>query len=128
MYKVQSAFTRTLRNLSRFFLFLGDSLFSIPEVVRFVKNFFQSFFQIFEPFFLFSELFRPPPLPKQLIQYIKPKAVCQELFSSFFSFFRRALPQLVYYTISPSTLSSPPSPFLSITTFVSFSSRAICYI
>ena len=84
IYKVQSAFTRTLRNLSRFFLFLGDSLFSIPEVVRFVKNFFQSFFQIFEPFFLFSELFRPPPLPKQLIQYIKPKAVCQELFSSFF--------------------------------------------
>ncbi|MBS6883626.1 MAG: hypothetical protein KH195_10260, partial [Clostridiaceae bacterium] len=57
-------------------------------------------------------------------QYIKPKAVCQELFSSFFSFFRRALPQLVYYTICPSTLSSPPSPFLSITTFVMATSKA----
>ncbi|WP_459690028.1 hypothetical protein, partial [Agathobaculum sp. TL06] len=81
------------------------------EAVRFVKNFFQSFFQIFEPFFLFSELFRPPPLPKQLIQYIKPQAVCQELFSSFFSFFRTALARLVYYTISPAPLSIPFFPF-----------------
>ena len=65
---------------------LGDSLFSLSYSVRFVKNFFLLFSKAFRRFSTRFELFRPPPLAKQLIYITRLPSHCQELFSPFFSF------------------------------------------
>ena len=65
---------------------LGDSLFSLSYSVRFVKNFFLLFSKAFRRFSTRFELFRPPPLAKQLI-YITRLPHCQELFFVFLSLF-----------------------------------------
>ena len=65
---------------------LGDSLFSLSYSVRFVKNFFLLFSKAFRRFSTRFELFRPPPLAKQLIYITRLPTHCQELFSPFFSF------------------------------------------
>ena len=66
---------------------LIDSLFIISDCFSFVKNFFKTFFEVFEAILSKLKLFWPPSLSKQLIYYIKPKPVCQELFSFFSSRF-----------------------------------------
>ena len=86
IYKVQSAFTRTLRNLSRFFLFLGDSLFSIPEVVRFVKNFFQSFFRFSSRSFSFPNFSGRHPFRSSLFSISNPKLFVKNFFLLFSAF------------------------------------------
>ena len=48
-------------------LLLGDSLFIISDQVSFVKNFFRSFFKIFNQFPAFSQLFLTAAPQKQLI-------------------------------------------------------------
>ena len=70
---------------------LGDSLFSLSYSVRFVKNFFLLFSKPFRPFSTRFELFRPPPLAKQLIYITRCHPHCQELFSPFFSFLFQTL-------------------------------------
>ena len=65
---------------------LGDSLFSLSYSVRFVKNFFLLFSKAFRLLSTRFELFRPPPLAKQLIYITRLPTHCQELFSIFFSF------------------------------------------
>ena len=62
---------------------LVDSLFIISDSFLFVKNFFKTFFEVFEAFLSKLKLFWPLPLSKQLIYYIKLKTICQELFSFF---------------------------------------------
>ena len=52
---------------------------------RLSRTFFQNFFEVFEAILSKLKLFWPPSLSKQLIYYIKPKPVCQELFSFFSS-------------------------------------------
>ena len=105
-------------------LVLRDSLFSLPYFIQFVKNFFQSFFKIFEPLPDFSELFRYPPPPKQLTQYTKLLFVCQELFSLFFKLLRSA------YRSAPDSLFSipPPPPFVKpfFCFFSLFFAAAVC--
>ena len=73
---------------------LIDSLFIISEAFSFVKNFFKTFFEVFEAILSKIKLFWPPSLSKQLIYYIKPKPVCQELFSFFSSRFSVRPPRL----------------------------------
>ena len=46
---------------------LVDSLFIISEAFSFVKNFFKTFFEVFEAFLSKLKLFRPQSLSKQLI-------------------------------------------------------------
>ena len=70
---------------------LGDSLFSLSYSVRFVKNFFLLFSKPFRRFSTRFELFRPPPLAKQLIYITRCHPHCQELFSPFFSFLFQTL-------------------------------------
>ena len=70
---------------------LGDSLFSLSYSVRFVKNFFLLFSKPFRRFSTRFELFRPPPLAKQLIYITRLHPHCQELFSPFFSFLFQTL-------------------------------------
>ena len=73
---------------------LIDSLFIISDEVSFVKNFFITFFEVSEAILSKLKLFRPPSLSKQLTYYIKPKPVCQELFSFFSSRFSARPPRL----------------------------------
>lgn len=68
---------------------LGDSLFSLSYSVRFVKNFFLLFSKPFRRFSTRFELFRPPPLAKQLIYITRLHPHCQELFLPFSLFFFR---------------------------------------
>ena len=70
------AFFRTFRRSELLF----NSLFIISDCFSFVKNFFKTFFEVFEADLSKIKLFWPPPLSKQLIYYIKLKSVCQELF------------------------------------------------
>ena len=69
---------------------LGDSLFSISYSVRFVKNFFLLFSKAFRRFSTRFELFRPPPLAKQLIYITRCHLQCQAFFSFFALFFGKA--------------------------------------
>ena len=68
-------------------LLLVYSLFIISDSFLFVKNFFKTFFEVFEAFLSKLKLFWLLPLSKQLIQYIKLKTICQELFSFFSNLF-----------------------------------------
>ena len=52
---------------------------------RLSRTFFKTFFEVFEAILSKLKLFWPLSLSKQLIYYIKPKPVCQELFSFFSS-------------------------------------------
>ena len=61
---------------------------------RLSRTFFQNFFEVFEAILSKLKLFWPPSLSKQLIYYIKPKPVCQELFSFFSSRFSARPPRL----------------------------------
>ena len=76
------------------FELLFNSLFFISDCFSFVKNFFKTFFEVFEAILSKLKLFWPPSLLKQLIYYIKPKSVCQELFSFFSSRFSARPPRL----------------------------------
>ena len=58
------------------------------------RTFFQNFFEVFEAILSKLKLFWPPSLSKQLVYYIKPKPVCQELFSFFSSRFSARPPRL----------------------------------
>ena len=58
------------------------------------RTFFKTFFEVFEADLSKIKLFWPPSLSKQLIYYIKPKPVCQELFSFFSSRFSVRPPRL----------------------------------
>ena len=86
---------------------LIDSLFIISDEVSFVKNFLKTFFEVFEAILSKLKLFWPPSLSKQLIYYIKPKSVCQELFSFFSSRFS-VWPPCLSATALIEYHSSPP--------------------
>ena len=58
------------------------------------RTFFKTFFEVFEVILSKLKLFWPPSLSKQFIYYIKPKPVCQELFSFFSSRFSARPPRL----------------------------------
>ena len=98
------AFFRTFRSSEPPF----NSLFIISDRFSFVKNFFKTFFEVFEADLSKFKLFWPPPLSKQLIYYIKPKSVCQELFSFFSSRFTIWPPRLSATALIEYHSSPPP--------------------
>ena len=97
------AFFRTFRSSQPLF----NSLFIISDCFSFVKNFFKTFFEVFEADLSKFKLFWPPSLSKQLIYYIKLKSVCQELFSFFSSRFS-VWPPCLSATALIEYHSSPP--------------------